>query len=88
VGWSACVVAGSAMVADGVEGAARTTVQGASDTVMSASAAVGGALAGLVVTTLGFGVLGWAAGGLAAGLLVLLVGARGGSRRLEPAPGP
>jgi len=78
VGWSACVVAGSAMVADGVEGAARTTVQGASDTVMSASAAVGGALAGLVVTTLGFGVLGWAAGALAAGLLVLLVGARGG----------
>jgi MFS family permease len=81
LGWSACLVASSAMVADGVQGADRPAVQGASDTVMSLSAAVGGATAGLVVTALGFGVLGAAAAALALLLLGYLALGRSGQRR-------
>jgi MFS family permease len=73
VGWSACLVAASAMIADGVTGPERAAVQGASDTAMSLAAAAGGALAGVVVTVFGFGVLGWAATGLAVLLLALLL---------------
>jgi MFS family permease len=86
LGWSACLVASSAMVADGVQGADRPAVQGASDTVMSLSAAVGGATAGLVVTALGFGVLGAAAAALALLLLGYLALGRSGQRRwMRPA---
>jgi MFS family permease len=70
LGWSACLVAASAMIADGVTGPARTAVQGTSDTIMSLAAATGGALAGVVVTTLGFATLGW----MATAASMLLVG--------------
>jgi MFS family permease len=73
LGWSACLVASSAMVADGVQGPDRPAVQGASDTVMSLSAAVGGAVAGVVVTALGFAELGWMAAVLSLALVGLLL---------------
>lgn len=80
LGWSACLVASSAMIADGVRGPDRSAVQGASDTVMSLCAALGGAVAGLVVTGLGFAVLGWAA----VALSLLAIGVAGRAR--APAP--
>ena len=73
LGWSACLVASSAMIADGVRGPDRAAVQGASDTVMSMSAALGGAVAGLVVTGFGFAALGWTATAVALGLIGVLV---------------
>jgi MFS family permease len=81
LGWSACLVASSAMVADGVRGPDRAAVQGASDTLMSLAAAVGGALAGLVVTVAGFDVLGGAAAALALLLLGYLTVGLPGQRR-------
>ncbi|MGW1277444.1 MFS transporter [Streptomyces tsukubensis] len=57
LGWSAGVVAGSALLTDSVPQAARAPVQGLSDLAMNASAGVGGALSGLVVSQLGYGYL-------------------------------
>jgi MFS family permease len=69
LGWSACLVAGSTLVTDGVPAADRPAAQGASDLLMGLSAACGGAVAGLVVGTLGYGVLNAMASVLAAALL-------------------
>lgn len=55
LGWSAAVVAGSALLTDAVPGDRRAAAQGLSDLAMSGSAAVGGALAGVVVTVGGYG---------------------------------
>ncbi|MFE0427600.1 MFS transporter, partial [Streptomyces sp. NPDC058953] len=57
LGWSAGVVAGSALLTDSVPQAARAPVQGLSDLAMNASAGIGGALSGLVVSQLGYGTL-------------------------------
>jgi MFS family permease len=57
LGWSACLVAGSTLLTEGVPVADRPAAQGASDLLMGLSAAAGGAVAGLVVGTLGYGVL-------------------------------
>lgn len=57
LGWSAGLVAGSALLTDSVPQAARAPVQGLSDLAMNAAAGIGGALAGLVVSQLGYGVL-------------------------------
>ena len=57
LGWSACLVAGSTLLTEGVPAADRPATQGASDLLMGLSAAAGGAVAGLVVGTLGYGVL-------------------------------
>jgi MFS family permease len=57
LGWSACLVAGSTLLTEGVPVADRPAAQGASDLLMGLSAAGGGAVAGLVVGTLGYGVL-------------------------------
>jgi MFS family permease len=73
LGWSACLVASSAMVVDGVRGPQALSVQGMSDAAMNLSAAIGGVLAGVAVSLLGFTVLAWAAAALAAALLVLLM---------------
>jgi MFS family permease len=81
LGWSACLVASSAMIADGVRGPDRPAVQGASDTVMSLCAALGGAVAGLVVTGLGFAALGWAAAALSLVVVGVLLRVRGPRRR-------
>ena len=68
LGWSCCLIAGSALLVDSVPFAERPGVQGASDLVMGLFAAAGGALAGLVVATWGYAAL-----NLAAGVLALLV---------------
>ena len=49
LGWSASVVAGSALVAESAQPQDRPALQGASDLSMNASGAVGGALAGPVL---------------------------------------
>jgi MFS family permease len=55
LGWSCTMVAGSAQVAAASPVHDRSAVQGAADVVMGLSAAVGGALAGVVVAYLGYG---------------------------------
>ncbi|WP_225843316.1 MFS transporter [Streptomyces albus] len=55
LGWSAGLVAGSALLTDAVPQQSRAAVQGLSDMIMNAAAGVGGALAGLVVAQAGYG---------------------------------
>jgi predicted MFS family arabinose efflux permease len=50
-------VASSALLTESVAAQDRTTVQGFSDTVMSLAGAGGGALAGLVLAAVGYGLL-------------------------------
>jgi len=57
VGWSAGLVAGSALLAGEVPDEHRTTVQATSDVAMNLGGALGGALAGVVVTQWGYDVL-------------------------------
>lgn len=54
VGWSATMVAGSTLLSESVAVEDKPSVQGASDLVMNASGALGGALAGVVIATLGY----------------------------------
>jgi MFS family permease len=76
VGWSCCLIAGSALLVDSVPFAERPGVQGASDLVMGLFAAAGGALAGLVVATWGYAALNLAAGVLALPVLAAALVAR------------
>ncbi len=76
LGWSAATVAASTVIADRTPIAARTDVQGTSDMAMALTAAVGGAVAGVVV-----GSLGYAALALLAALLALTVVVAGGLTR-------
>jgi MFS family permease len=55
LGWSAGLVAGSALLTDSVPQAARAAVQGLSDLTMNTAAGVGGAVAGVIVSRLGYG---------------------------------
>ncbi|MCT2593894.1 MFS transporter [Streptomyces sp. N2-109] len=55
LGWSAGLVAGSALLTDSVPAPARAAVQGLSDLTMNSAAGVGGALSGLVVAQAGYG---------------------------------
>jgi len=57
LGWSASTIAGSSLVAQAVAPDARPAVQGASDLMMNLGGALGGLLAGVVVTLWGFGPL-------------------------------
>lgn len=57
LGWSAATVSSSALLTESVESQDRTTVQGFSDSVMSLAGAGGGALAGLVLAAVGYGLL-------------------------------
>lgn len=54
LGWSAAVIAGSAAVTEAIPVADRAAVQGASDLVMNACGAVGGAIGGPLLALLGF----------------------------------
>ena len=85
LGWSASTVAGSALIAQVVTGAARTRVQGRTDLVMNVSGAGGGALAGPVLALVGYSGLAWVALVLVAAVVatVLSVPRLGGR---EPAP--
>ncbi len=58
LGWSCTMVAGSSLIAAGSPVQSRASVQGASDLTMGLSAAVAGALAGVVVQYLGYDWLG------------------------------
>lgn len=68
LGWSCTMVAGSGTVAGSVPVRERAAVQGAADLVMGLSAAAAGALAGVVMQFLGYGVLCLLAGGAAVAL--------------------
>ncbi|MEH0422403.1 MFS transporter [Streptomyces sp. B21-083] len=81
LGWSAGLVSGSALLTDSVPDVVRAAAQGLSDLVMNTSAGLGGATAGLVMATAGYGWL-----NLATACLLIPVGAlalftRGGLRR-------
>lgn len=75
LGWSASVVAGSALVAEAVSVADRSALQGFSDLSMNAVGAVGGATAGLVLSVVGYSGLGLATMTLA-GVIVAWTSAR------------
>ncbi|MQS36137.1 MFS transporter [Streptomyces katsurahamanus] len=55
LGWSAGVVAGSALLTDSVPQPARAAVQGLSDLAMNTAAGIGGVLAGVIVAKAGYG---------------------------------
>ncbi|AUZ86411.1 MFS transporter, partial [Arthrobacter agilis] len=61
LGWSACVVSASALLAGAVDISERAPVQGSSDLVMNLAGALGGALAGPALVLLGYAGLGLAA---------------------------
>jgi MFS family permease len=73
LGWSACLVAGSTLLSESVAIEQRPVVQGSSDLLMGLAAAGGGAVAGIVVGRLGYGVLNAGASVLAVALLVGVV---------------
>lgn len=68
LGWSLCTVSASALLSESAPTDARTDIQGAADLVMGVVAAAGGALAGVVVGSLGYGALNLFAGFLVAGI--------------------
>ncbi|MER6100893.1 MFS transporter [Streptomyces sp. NPDC001832] len=55
LGWSAGLVAGSALLTDSVPQPARAAVQGLSDLTMNTAAGIGGAIAGVIVARAGYG---------------------------------
>lgn len=61
LGWSASVVAGSALIAESVGLEDRAALQGFSDLSMNGAGALGGALAGLVLSAVGYSGLGFGA---------------------------
>ncbi len=73
LGWSAGLVAGSALLNDAVPLAERPGVQGLSDVAMNAAGALGGVLAGVTVAVSSYAVLGMAGAALVTAFLVLLV---------------
>ncbi|HEU4568774.1 MAG TPA: MFS transporter [Marmoricola sp.] len=76
VGWSCCTVAGSALLTESTPLEARTDVQGAADLTMNGSAAVAGALAGVVMGALGFAMLNVFAAVLSLGVLAAVLVSR------------
>lgn len=76
VGWSCCTVAGSALLTESTPLEARTDVQGAADLTMNGSAAVAGALAGVVMGALGFAMLNVFAAVLTLGVLAAVLVSR------------
>nr|BFF00342.1 hypothetical protein GCM10020241_20170 [Streptoalloteichus tenebrarius] len=83
LGWSAGLVAGSALLTESVPLARRPAVQGLSDLAMNVGGAVGGLVAGVLVTAASYAVLGLVVGFVALPLLVICVisAIRGGSGR-------
>jgi MFS family permease len=81
LGWSFSTVAASTLLTESAPLDARTDVQGAADLVMGLAAAAGGALAGLIVGSLGFGALTAFAAVLAAGIATAAEFARRATRR-------
>ena len=61
LGWSCTLIAGSAFLSESVDQQFRASSQGASDLVMNLSGAGGGAIAGVIIGTLSYGWLCFAA---------------------------
>ena len=61
LGWSCTLIAGSALLSESVDPTFKAASQGASDLVMNLSGAAGGALAGVIIGTLSYGWLCFAA---------------------------
>lgn len=55
LGWSCTLIAGSTLLSESLDISIRTSAQGTTDTIMNLSAAIGGALAGVIIATLGYG---------------------------------
>ncbi len=70
LGWSASTVAASALVAESADPLRRTVIQGRADLLMSASGAVGGALAGPALALLAYNGLALAAVALVVVVLI------------------
>jgi MFS family permease len=73
IGWSASVIAGSALLARSLEPSVRPLVQGVSDLAMNLAGALGGLLAGIVIALWGYGTLNAAAGALAVPVILLIL---------------
>jgi MFS family permease len=73
LGWSASTVAGSTLVAESADLHHRTKIQGRADLLQSATGALGGAAAGLVLSLLGYSGLALVAMSLVAAVLATLV---------------
>lgn len=80
LGWSASVVSGSALIAEAVGVNDRAALQGFSDLSMNGAGALGGALAGLVLSAVGYSGLGLATM-ILAGIIVVWTVARSASAR-------
>lgn len=80
LGWSASVVAGSALIAEAVGVGDRAALQGFSDLSMNTAGALGGAAAGLVLSVVGYSGLGLGTM-ILAGIIVLWTVARTTSAR-------
>jgi MFS family permease len=55
LGWSCTLIAGSTLLSESVSDHYRAPAQGTSDLVMNLSAAIGGALAGIIIAVLSYG---------------------------------
>ena len=55
LGWSCTLVAGSTLLSESVSAHYRASAQGTSDLIMNLSAAIGGAVAGLIIAYLSYG---------------------------------
>ena len=86
LGWSACVVSASALLAGAVDVSERAPVQGSSDLVMNLAGALGGAVAGPALVLLGYSGLGGATAVLVASALVWTVARLPSSRTRTPVP--
>lgn len=73
LGWSACMVSGSALLGEAVADDVRTSVQGLSDLIMGAVAAAAGAVSGPLLALWGYGALSVVAAMLLVPVVVLLV---------------
>ena len=83
LGWSAAIIAASTLVAESVRVEERAGLQGFSDLVMNSSAAMGGALAGPVLTIIGYSGLGLVCMALMAVVVVWAISRQLRSRRTE-----
>jgi MFS family permease len=81
MGWSAATISGSTLLADSVGQDVRVAVQGASDMLMGAAGAVGGAFSGLVLGFAGYLGLNLLGGAIGAAVLAAAVVARTSNRR-------
>lgn len=86
LGWNATLVGGSTMLVDAVPAPRRAAAQGAADMVMSGTGGLGGAVSGLVVTTIGYGGLNLLGALLTLGLVAALLVTRP-ARGRRPARG-